>query len=191
MDLKKLNNSWCIPSLELFMQVSPPSSLLKENCSVMKWLLSPVPLSRAPVFVTLCSSMTALRALKLNDWSDKSQTRPEGRSSCSGLSVQPVIYLLRELHRLSCEESHRNSLNCLFCYSSIYYLPLLLASPSLLPPFLLPSLPLFIPVFIFRCEIYLALFRPAWWSGSFLCLIIVCFHLLNTGKPVKIKSKVK
>ena len=166
------------------MQVSPPSSLLKDNRSVMKWLLSPVPLSRAPVFVTLCSSMPALCALKLNDWSDKSQTRPEGWSSCSGLSVQPVIYLLRELHGLSCEESHRNSLNCLFCYSSIYYF-------SLLPRFLLPSLPLFIPLFIFQCEIYLALFGPAWWSGSFLCLIIICFHLLNTGKPVKIKSKVK
>lgn len=77
---------------------------------------------------------------------------------------------------MSREESHRNGLNCLF-----FYTLLLQFSPSLPPPSLSSSLSLFFGVrFILpSLEWLLPMFNN--------CLL----RLLNTGKTVKIKSKVK
>lgn len=149
------------------------------NCPVMKEVPSPMPLSTVPVFVNC-----VLRWVLFVLWS---LTTGQTWVKVNQAPWEVGVGALGSLCRLSsmCLE---DSTDCLVRshMGIVWSVCLVILWFITLGFFPLASLPHFLHLSIFWCEIYFVLFGTALWSGSFLYLIIVCFHLLNTGKPVSI-----
>lgn len=175
----KINDGWGVHSWEFFMQVPPPSSLtLKINCSVVKIMAFPnttvssACVCCAPEPFVLWVQMIGQMRVRLG----------QGRAvrcawrAIPGAPCRPPSRVWR-IHTGCLGRSRPGPVG-----KFVLFFNLLLQFP---PPSLPPSLS-----FISLSFVVWDLSWPLWnnlISDSFLCLIIVCFHLWNTGKPVKIK----